>query len=266
MTHSRSLAVVYFVLPIAGAACVGVWVLHHVGRLEGEWIEVWAPHAAAIAVELFIASVVVAGLLRRHETKELRPLRMTAVSRLQLILASFLRNIAVQYAFIGPDGSQLPDSRAELLAKWLDLLRGTRQAWLRQWLRELDRFGIALETFRDRYSHVLDPMTVSLVDAYLHQWREDAGLRLRASYELAKTLPQVFAVSEPDTKAMTPQQIAHLETIVVHAVALCDRYEEIAGAQLVVSDERTREQFRLTQAARRAARQVGASPGVDEAD
>lgn len=158
----------------------------------------------------------------------------------------------MQYAFLAPDGSQLPERRSELISSWLELLRANQQAWLPQWFRELDRFSLALETLRDRYERELDPRTVSLIDAFLHHWREDEGLRLRSTFELAKSIAPVFGVADPNGKPMTRQQIMYVEAVISHAVTICDRYEEISEKPLEL-DTHAREQFRLAQVARRAA-------------
>jgi hypothetical protein len=176
----------------------------------------------------------------------------TAMFRLRLILVSFLHSIAVQYAFVAPEGSKLPDRWRDLVRSWTALQEGSHQAWLPQFFRDLDRLSVALETLRDRYERELGSQTVSLIDAFLHHWRENEGLRLRSTYELAKSIAPVFDVPEPDGKTMTSQQLVSIEAVIGHAVRLCERYEEISDDALEL-DDHANEQFRLAQVARRAA-------------
>lgn len=245
------LATIYVTLFLLALAWIAVWVLHDSGQLSGAWIATWAPHGASVAAELFIATVVVGGLLKRHERTELEPLRETAILRLRLALAGLMNSVAVQYAFAAPDGSELPEEWTDLVRAWLGQVPDSYQSWLAQWFRELDRFSAALEAIRDRYEQELDPLTVSVADGFLHHWHESEGLRLRSTYELGKGIASALGLPTPDTRRITRQQLELIQAIVRHAVGVCERFEAISSERIQL-DAHAREQFRLAQVARRA--------------
>ncbi len=249
------LATIYLSLFVVGLGWVGVWIIHDKHWLRryfgGAWLGIWAPHGAAVALELFIATFVVGGLLRRHERKQLEPLTRTANYRLRLALERFFSDVTVQYGYIAPMGAEVPNNWRTLIESWTTLLPSTTQAWLPTWFREMDRLSEKLEDLRDRYERELGTATTQVIDDYLHHWCEDEGLQLRTQYADAKNSAVRFDVPDPDGKLLTVAQISWINVIVQKAASVCDRYEEAGGERLEV-DPHARERFRLAQVRRTA--------------
>jgi hypothetical protein len=245
------LRVIYGLLASGLLAAIVLWSLNDAGVISSHWIDVWAPHLAASTLELLVAAAVVDRLLRRHQADQLLPLKEAGMTRLARVLAQFSSALITQYAYMSDAAPPDPLTRATVIDGWLGNLRATRESWLPGWLRELDRVATGFDAISQRYGHVLDTRALTAIDRFLDEWSEGAGLRLRASYELAKGAPPAFAVAEREEAVLSAAQVDLVAQLLSDMNAIIGRYEEVTG-EPVSPEADTVERFRLARIARGA--------------
>jgi hypothetical protein len=227
-----SIKLTFTLLATACAVSLVLWGFQDAGLLTSKLVDVWAPHVAASTFELLIAAAVLDRLFRRQDAERLYPLQKAALERLRRVLSRLLSAVVTQYAYIGPERCDAPTDRSTMVEKWMIALGDAKQAWLPQLFAELDRCGVALDTISQRYGHLLESATLTLIEQFIDTWNDEEGMRLRASYELARAASPRFGASNPAERQITASQLILIRHIVGVAMALVDHYEDLAKIQI----------------------------------
>jgi hypothetical protein len=243
----RSLNIIFGLLFLTFGISLAGWAFVYAEGLHLVWVEEWAPHVAAVSIELFVGAAVVDRLLRRQETRLLEPRREIAFSRLGRAFSRLVTGLNIQYAYLS--STESPPARDRLITAWTEALKGAMQGWLPQWLSEVDAFVRVLDDVVDRYGLILDSETVARIEGLVQSWNQEVGLRLRLSYELASAAAVSLGSPSPDQKPLTEDQILLMHQGASEAFLLLQRLEQSPyGLEVDISD--LDEQFRLAQMAR----------------